>query len=111
MDTATHKKTLIKGGEFIVKHAAPQDIYSPEDINEEQRAFSDATSEFVEKRIAPQFDAIEHKDFDKVVTLLEEAGELGLLGPVSPKPMEGWDWTLIAKPTSLKSWAVPKALA
>ena len=69
MDTATHKKTLIKGGEFIVKQAAPQEIYSPEDINEEQRAFSDATSEFVDKRIAPQFDAIEHKEFEKVVTL------------------------------------------
>ena len=55
MDTATHQKTLIKGGEFIVKQAAPHEIYSPEDINEEQRAFSDATSEFVDKRIAPQF--------------------------------------------------------
>jgi len=89
MDTATHKKTLIKGGEFIVKQAAPQEIYSPEDINEEQRAFSDATSEFVEKRIAPQFDAIEHKEFDKVVTLLEEAGELGLLGPGIPEAYGG----------------------
>ena len=37
---------------------------------------------------------LEHKEFDKVVTLLEEAGELGLLGPVSLKPMEEWDWTL-----------------
>lgn len=89
MDTTTYKKTLIKGGEFIVKQAAPQEIYSPEDINEEQRAFSDATSEFVDKRIAPQFDAIEHKEFDKVVTLLEEAGELGLLGPGIPEAYGG----------------------
>ncbi len=89
MDTATQQKTLIKGGEFIVKQATPQEIYSPEDINEEQRAFSDATYEFVDKRIAPQFDAIEHKEFDKVVTLLEEAGELGLLGPGIPEAYGG----------------------
>ena len=89
MDTLEIKKTILKGGEFLVKETDPQDIFSIEDRTDEQQAFIDAANEFIDKRIAPNYDAIEHKEFDKVVTLLEEAGELGLLGMGIPEEYGG----------------------
>jgi alkylation response protein AidB-like acyl-CoA dehydrogenase len=89
MDTLETKKTILKGGEFLVKETDPQDIFIIEDRTDEQQAFIDAANEFIDKRIAPNYDAIEHKEFDKVVTLLEEAGELGLLGMGIPEEYGG----------------------
>ena len=77
------KKTL-KGGEFLIKETSPQDIFTPEDINEEQKAFMDAVDEFIEKKVAPHYDAIEHKDYEKVQELMEEAASMGLLGASMP---------------------------
>lgn len=73
----------------MVKESNPQDVFIIEEKTEEQQAFIDVVSEFIDKRIAPNFDAIEHKEFDKVVTLLEEAGELGLLGMGIPEEYGG----------------------
>lgn len=80
MDVLELKKTILRGGEFLVKETDPQEMFIIEDKTDEQQAFIDVANEFIDKRVAPNYDAIEHKEFDKVVTLLEEAGELGLLG-------------------------------
>lgn len=89
MNDLTLTKTVLKGGEFLVKETNPQDIFIIEDKTEEQSAFIDVVNEFIDKRVAPNYDAIEHKEFDKVVQLLEEAGELGLLGMGIPEEYGG----------------------
>ncbi|MFT4969234.1 MAG: alkylation response protein AidB-like acyl-CoA dehydrogenase [Chitinophagales bacterium] len=87
--TEQETKTVLKGGEFLIKESNPQDVFIPEDKNEEQAAFSEMAAEFIDKRVAPHYDAIEHKDFDKVVELLHEAGEQGLLGTGIPEQYGG----------------------
>ena len=89
METVEQTKTILKGGEFLIKETNPQDIFTPEDKTEEQAAFAAMADEFVEKRVAPNYDAIEHKDYDKVVELLNEAGEQGLLGTGVPEQYGG----------------------
>lgn len=84
METVETKKTVLKGGEFLIKESNPQDMFIREDATEEQRSFSDMASEFIDKRIAPSYDEIEHKNYDKVVELLKEAGQQGLLGTGVP---------------------------
>lgn len=82
-------KTVLKGGEFLIKESDPHSVFIPEDKTEEQAAFSEMASEFIDKRVAPHYDAIEHKDYDKVVELLHEAGEQGLLGTGIPEQYGG----------------------
>lgn len=82
-------KIILKGGEFIIKDTKPEDIFTPEDINDEQKAFMDAVNEFIEKKIAPNYNAIEHKDYEKVIELLNEAGSMGLLGASMPEEYGG----------------------
>lgn len=81
--------SILKGGEFLVKETDPQNIFIIEDRTEEQSSFMAGADEFIDKRVAPNYDAIEHKEFDKVVKLLEEAGELGLLGVGFPEEYGG----------------------
>tara|TARA_B100001093_G_C26809405_1_gene1006922 strand:+ start:259 stop:2070 length:1812 start_codon:yes stop_codon:yes gene_type:complete len=82
-------KTVLRGGEFLIKESSPQDVFIPEDKTEEQAAFAEMASEFIDKRVAPHYDAIEHKDYDKVIELLHEAGEQGLLGTGIPDQYGG----------------------
>lgn len=89
MGTLETNKTILKGGEFLVEETAPNAIFIVEDKTEEQQAFIEAANEFIDKRVAPHYDAIEHKEFDKVIALLEEAGELGLLGMGIPEEYGG----------------------
>ena len=86
---ATKTKTALKGGEFLIKETSPQDVFTPEEKTEEQVAFADMASEFIDKRVAPFYDAIENKDYDKVIELLNEAGEQGLLGTGVPEEYGG----------------------
>lgn len=87
--TEEKTKTVLKGGEFLIKESNAQDIFIPEDKTEEQAAFADMANEFIDKRVAPNYDAIEHKDYDKVIELLNEAGEQGLLGTGVPEQYGG----------------------
>ena len=82
-------KTILKGGEFLIKESDPQSVFIPEDKTEDQAAFAAMADEFIEKRVAPNYDAIEHKDYEKTIALLEEAGEQGLLGTGVPEQYGG----------------------
>ena len=41
----------IIGGEFLIKESNPENIFIPEDFNEEQRMMADACQNFLEKEL------------------------------------------------------------
>jgi len=83
------KSNVLKGGEFLTKETDPQLVYIPEDITEEQKMMSGVAREFVEKEILPKLDAIDHQEEGLTVSLLEKAGEVGLLGTAIPEEYGG----------------------
>lgn len=89
MDTETKKIEALKGGEFLTKDSDPQSIFIPEDISEDQKLMAEAAREFVEKEILPKLDAIDHQEPGLTVSLMEKAGELGLLGAAVPAEYGG----------------------
>jgi alkylation response protein AidB-like acyl-CoA dehydrogenase len=89
MVSETQKMNALKGGEFLIKDSEPQSVFIPEDITEEQKLLAQAAGEFVEKEITPRLNAIDHQEPGLVVTLLEKAGELGLLGTSVPEQYGG----------------------
>ena len=48
----------VPGGGFVVQAAAPEDVFTPERVDEMQRAIRDAVGEFVEREVAPRREAI-----------------------------------------------------
>jgi alkylation response protein AidB-like acyl-CoA dehydrogenase len=79
----------IRGGEFLIRDVACTDIFIPEEWTEEQLMMKQMTLEFVEKRIVPVLDRIDAQEEGLVPRLMEEAGELGLLGSSVPESLGG----------------------
>jgi alkylation response protein AidB-like acyl-CoA dehydrogenase len=89
MSTETLKIEVLKGGEFLIKETDPQSVFIPEELSEEQKMMTEAAGEFVEKEIWPKLDAIDKQEKGLTVSLLQKAGELGLLGVSIPEEYGG----------------------
>lgn len=72
------EKTL--GGSYLISETLPQEVFTPEDLNEEQKMIAKMTEDFVKDQVWPVLPEIEEHHFEHTVRLLQEAGELGLLG-------------------------------
>lgn len=85
------KSNNLLGGQFLIKSQPYESVFIPEEFSEEQRMFRDMTREFIESRIRPQVEIIDKQkeNPDLVPQLLEEAGELGLLGASLPDQYGG----------------------
>ena len=82
-------KSLLKGGEFIIKDSQPEDIFTPEDFSEEQIMMKDSVQEFVDREIWPYKERFEKKDYEFTKQCMQKAGELGFLGVSVPENYGG----------------------
>ncbi|WP_420578173.1 acyl-CoA dehydrogenase family protein [Ekhidna sp.] len=86
---AAVEKTALKGGEFLIKETDAQDIFIPEEFSEEQKMMAAATMDFIEKEINPNTERIENMEEGLMPSLMDKAGELGLLGVTIPEEYGG----------------------
>ncbi len=89
MSTKTTTKAL-QGGEFLIRASEPQDIFIPEEFNEEQRMIAATCVEFLEQHVWPQLVAIDEQKEGLMPDLMNKAGELGLLGITIPEDLGGF---------------------
>lgn len=79
----------IKGGEFIIRNTKPEDIFTPEEWNEEHKMIAQTCEEFILKEVIPHLDRIDAMEEGLMPSLMEKAGELGLLGLSVPEDLGG----------------------
>ncbi|HET8572548.1 MAG TPA: acyl-CoA dehydrogenase family protein [Edaphocola sp.] len=79
----------IKGGEFLIRDSSPEDIFIPEDWDEEQKMIAEMCREFLDKEITPKLVQIDAAEDGLMVRLLDKAAELGLLGVSVPEEYGG----------------------
>jgi alkylation response protein AidB-like acyl-CoA dehydrogenase len=90
MATAVEKKA-IKGGEFLIRETQASEIFIPEEFNEEQKMIMQQCKDFLAKEIYPRLDDIDSmKDPKLMPSLMDKAGELGLLGTSVPVDLGGF---------------------
>jgi alkylation response protein AidB-like acyl-CoA dehydrogenase len=89
MESSIAKSKSIKGGAFVVENQKAQDVYIPEDHNEEQGMFIDMAKEFVNKEWMPIKEDIEKQANHACENLMDKAGEMGFLGSHIPADYEG----------------------
>ena len=82
-------KDITRGGQFLVKETKCEDIFTPEDFNEEQIMMRDSVKEFVDKELWPHKDKFEKKDYAYTEECMRKAGELGFLGVAVPEAYGG----------------------
>jgi alkylation response protein AidB-like acyl-CoA dehydrogenase len=81
--------TAIQGGGFLVNPANPDQIFTPEDFNEEQHMIRQMCEEFLAKDVLPHLVELDEKKEGLMPSLLDKAGELGLLGAAFPEQYGG----------------------
>jgi len=89
MATDIHTKTTLKGGEWIIKETLPENVFTPEDLNEEQKMVRQMCLSFLDTEIYPALERIDHLEPGLMPSLLEKAGALGLLGATIPEEYGG----------------------
>ena len=80
---------IIRGGQFLVKETKCEDIFTPEDFNEEQLMMRDSVKEFVDKELWPNKDRFEKKDYALTEETMRKAGHLGFLSVAVPEAYGG----------------------
>lgn len=89
MSNVAPNPSVLKGGEWIIKESRPEDIYVPEDFNEEQRMIMEMCTSFVSSEVLPVIDRIDELEPGLMPSLLDKAGEQGLLGTSIPEEYGG----------------------
>lgn len=85
----TAKDDFVAGGSFLIRDTSAQEIFTPEDLSEEQQMMRKLTQEFIAAEIKPQAERIEHQDWDLTLRLFKKAGEIGLLSMDIPTKYGG----------------------
>ena len=89
MSTDTAKKDILRGGQFLVKETNCEDVFTLEDLNEEQRMMRESTKEFVDRELWAHWERFENKDYAFTEETMRKAGELGLLSVAVPESYGG----------------------
>jgi butyryl-CoA dehydrogenase len=87
--TTAVPKTRISGGSFLLETRRPDEVFTPEDFNEQQQLIGQTAEEFTVNEILPNIEKMEHKDFSISRDLLKKAGDLGLTGVEIPEAYGG----------------------
>jgi alkylation response protein AidB-like acyl-CoA dehydrogenase len=89
--SVTTKTAIRTGGDFLIRETCAEEIFIPEEWNEEQRMISQSCHDFLRTEIYPKLDKIDSMEFpDLMPSLLKKSGQLGLLGTSLPEKYGGF---------------------
>lgn len=89
METREKEQKAITGGEFLIRHVDSSEVFIPEEWNEEQLMMKQTCLDFVNQEVVPLLDRIDAMEDGLMASLVEKAGELGMLGISVPEELGG----------------------
>ena len=81
--------TLLKGAEWLIKESEPAETFTPEDYTEEQLMIRDMCLQFLKNEVQPIANRIDSQEKGLMPSLMDKAGEQGLLGASVPEELGG----------------------
>lgn len=88
MENTINQSTL-RGGEWLIRECKPEESFTPEDFSEEQQMILEMCLQFLQSEILPIVDRIDKLEPGLMPSLMEKAGELGLLSASVPEQYNG----------------------
>ena len=89
METTKPTAHAMKGAGWLLTEESPASTFIPEDFNEEQKMMMDMCHQFISTEITPLVEKIDQLEPGLMPSLMEKAGELGLLGISIPEQYNG----------------------
>ena len=84
------------GGAFLVRSLAADDLFTPEDLSDEQRLFGRTAAEFLRQEVLPNEASLYAHDWAKTRELLKKAADLDLLRLEIPEAYGGLGLDLVS---------------
>jgi alkylation response protein AidB-like acyl-CoA dehydrogenase len=84
------------GGRFLVDRLGPEEVFTREDLTEEQRLFGQTAAEFIQKEVLPVVKQLYEHDWALTRRLMKKASELDLLRLEVPTAYGGLGLDLIS---------------
>ena len=89
MATSVLTQPAAKGGSFLLESPAPQDVFTPADLTDDQKLIGQTAEEFVVKEVLPLVKDLEAKKTGLMPELVKKAAELGLMSGGTPEEYGG----------------------
>ena len=89
--TTVAPKTKTTGGSFLLEEHQLDNVFTPEDFNEDHRMVAKLAEEFATKEVVPEAEKMEHKEWAVCRELLRKAAEQGLTNADIPAEYGGSD--------------------
>lgn len=91
MSATAQQTNALKGGEWLIKESNAFETFIPEDFDEEQKMVMDMCQQFLDTEIYPVLERIDKLEPGLMPSLLQKAGEQGLLSTSFPEVYGGLD--------------------
>src|SRR6516164_9261601 len=89
MATSVLTKPAAKGGSFLLESPAPQDVFTPADLTDDQKLIGQTAEEYVVKEVLPVVKDLETKKPGLMAELVKKAAGLGLMSGATPEEYGG----------------------
>jgi butyryl-CoA dehydrogenase len=89
MATTTAKRSVTRGGGFLVESCAAQDLFTPADLSDDHKLIGQTAEEFVTKEVLPLTADLELHKEGLMAGLLKKSADLGLLAASVPEAYGG----------------------
>ncbi len=91
------KKRYLKSGEFLVEEIDAQNVFVPEEYDEEQQMIAQTCQDFLETEVHPRLDDLDKGDRELMKEILKKSGELGLMGISIPEEYGGFGQSFVTQ--------------
>ncbi|MBP7732104.1 MAG: acyl-CoA dehydrogenase family protein [Bacteroidales bacterium] len=90
-------KKLLKSGEFLVSETEAQNVFIPEEFDEEQLMIAKTCRDFLAAEVYPNLKQLETGDRELMKSILKKAGALGLMGIAVPEEYGGFGQSFVTQ--------------
>lgn len=80
----------MKGGQFLIRESDFSALFTPEHFSEEHRMMAEMARDFLEQEVYPHLDRIDALEPGLMPSLIDKAGELGMLSVSIPESYGGF---------------------
>src|SRR5918996_5543632 len=80
MSAIAEDKKIVVGGSFLIEERTPEEVFTPEDFDEEHRMIADTARQFMDNEVRPRVAELEKKDWKLARELVQKGAEIGFIG-------------------------------
>ena len=89
MNAATETPNITKGAGWLIREALPYQTFTSEELGEEEKMIQDMCRQFLDTEVMPILDRIDSMEPGLMLSLMQKAGEQGLLAAALPEEYGG----------------------